>query len=490
MKTKKTLFAIFILAAVAISVSCGETQNKPEADTPDLQSPDPAEETDTANIGLDIEYMDLGGYEINFIVRGEGLIAFKCIDLYAETINGDIINDAIYERNTYLEEKYNFKIKATTIDEPDYPAVALRKFVLADEHIYDVCYDSFLWTKSLIQENMLTDLYTLPHIDFSKPYWDENVNKDLTIKNKLFITHGEHMLSLRAGLYGVFFNKKLAEDYQLEDLYDLVRKNKWTIDKYYSLAKGLSRDLNSDGKMDYNDFWGNVSESYYALIFYNGSGEKIAVKDENDLPVLSMNTSKGIDVLELVSQFLTDKTTTILVDDYPGKWDLVDKVFPDGRALFGEGALMITPKMRDMEVDFGILPSPKFTENQDRYYHIVSIWNAPLMSVPTTITDPDKVGYILELLAAKSVDTLTPAYYDTQLRYKLLRDDESEEMLDIILSSITFDVGLAFDFGGLSVAILTNLGKGGNFVSTYEKNERAAQRDIDKLINTLNESLN
>jgi hypothetical protein len=110
------------------------------------------------------------------------------------------------------------------------------------------------------------------------------------------------------------------------------------------------------------------------------------------------------------------------------------------------------------------------------------------MSVPTTITDPGKVGYILELLAAKSVDTLTPAYYDTQLRYKLLRDDESEEMLDIILSSATFDVGMAYDFGGLSVELLTKIGKGSGFVSTYEKSERAAQRDIDKLVETLNES--
>jgi hypothetical protein len=237
-KKKKTIFAIlFLFAFAGILISCGGGQNSPDTGTSAPQHMAPAEETTAAGGEPDIEYMDLGGYEINFIVRGEGLVAFKCVDLYAETINGDIINDAIYSRNTYLEEKYNFKIKATTIDEPNYPAVALRKHVLADEHIYDVCYDNFLWTKSMIQENMLTDLYSLPHIDFSKPYWDENVNRDLTIMNKLFITHGDHMLSVRAGLYGVFFNKKLAEDYQLGDLYELVRKNKWTIDKYYSLAE-------------------------------------------------------------------------------------------------------------------------------------------------------------------------------------------------------------------------------------------------------------
>ncbi|MCL2160158.1 MAG: hypothetical protein FWH48_12185, partial [Oscillospiraceae bacterium] len=260
---------IFLILLAAMLISCGEQKvgtnlsvTEPEPANEDKTEEAPA----TKNHGL--EYMDLGGFEINFIIRGEGLVAFKNVDLYAESINGDVINDAIYERNTYLEETYNFKIKATAIDEPDYPAVVLRRHIQAGEHIYDVCYDSFLWSKILIQENMLTDLFSLPHIDFSKPYWDENVNSDLTIQNKLFITHGEHMLSLRAGLYGVFFNKQLAADYQLENLYDVVRDNRWTIDKYYSLAKGLSRDLNNDGKMDFNDFWGNATEGYYALAFY------------------------------------------------------------------------------------------------------------------------------------------------------------------------------------------------------------------------------
>jgi len=150
---------------------------------------------------------------------------------------------------------------------------------------------------------------------------------------------------------------------------------------------------------------------------------------------------------------------------------------------------MLTPQMRNMDVDFGILPMPKYDENQDRYYHIVSVWNAPLMSVSSMIDSPEKIGYILELMAAKSVDTLTPAFYDTQLKHKLLRDDESEEMLDIILSSITFDLGAAYEFGGLVRDIIA-IGRGANFASTYEKSEPAAQRDIEKLIEALNGSYN
>jgi hypothetical protein len=298
------------------------------------------------------------------------------------------------------------------------------------------------------------------------------------------------MLSVNNGLYGVFFNKQIIKDMGLEDLYSIVREGRWTIEKYYSLAKNISRDLNGDGKMDYDDHFGLVSESYNAYTFVIASGVKIASKDDGDFPALSLNTPRAIKALELSAEFLKDKNTTLLADDYgPTEWARVWGVFSDGRALFSEGSLMQTPDMRSMEIDFGILPNPKLDESQDRYYHTLSVWNAPLMVVPETVANPDKVGYILEILAAKSVDTLTPAYYDLQLTHKLLRDDESEEMLDIILSSAAFDLGAAYNFGGLFDMILSVGARdagSGNFASLYEKAESRAQKAIDKLIEAIN----
>ena len=477
---KIILFALII--AIAAFTACGEeTIADPAGDAPGFQDESEA----PAREGLDIEFMDLGGYEIRFIVRGGtvgDLATFDCIDLFAEELNGDLINDAVYMRNTYLEEKYNFKIKETRIAVPEYPGNVLRRAVMADDDQYDVAYDGFNWTLSMVRENMLMDLYALPHIDFSRPYWKQNVNEDLSIGNKLYMTYGEHMLSISAGLYGVFFNKQIAADLAMENLYNIVRENKWTIGKYYELSKEGSRDLNGNGVMDDGDQWGNITQTHNSYTFLIASGEKIARKNADDFPVLSLNTPRAASVLELTAEFLTDKDTTLIVDpDAERLW----RTFPDGRSLFSEGALMQTPNMRAMEVDFGILPIPKFDETQDRYYHTVSVWNAPLMIVPVTVTQPDKIGYILEILAAKSVDTLTPAYYDLQLTHKLLRDDESEEMLDIIFSSVTFDLGAAFDFGGLLVMVIDVGAKGRDFASSYERAESRAQTDIDKLIDSL-----
>ncbi|MCL2518109.1 MAG: hypothetical protein FWF15_06045 [Oscillospiraceae bacterium] len=479
---KQISIILLITILLGILISCGENEVNPQS------SNDPnndAAESGEISFENQIEYMNLSGYEIRFVVRGGttgDLAVFDCIDLYADELIGDLINDAVYERNIFLEEKYNFKINVTTIAVPDYPGNVIRRSVMSSEDLYDVAYDGFNWTLSMVQENMLTDLYTLPHINFSKPYWRENINKDLSLGNKLYLTFGEHMLSINAGLYGVFFNKAIAEDLDVENLYNTVRDNKWTIEKYYNLSKGVVTDLNGDGIFDFYDLWGTTTQTHNAYTFLIASGEKIADKDENDFLELSLNNPRAVSVLELSAEFLMDKTATMIVDpDAERLW----RIFPEGRALFSEGALMQTPGMRNMEVDFGILPNPKFEETQERYYHTPSVWNACLMLVPVTITQPEIIGYILELLAAKSTDTLTPAYYDLQLTHKLTRDEESGKMLDIMFSTVTFDMGAAFNFGGLLSMVINVGARGTNFASSYQSAENRAQVEIDKLTDVL-----
>ena len=81
-------------------------------------------------------------------------------------------------------------------------------------------------------------------------------------------------------------------------------------------------------------------------------------------------------------------------------------------------------QFRASEVIFGIVPGPKFDETQDRYYTSYSTYNLGVMAVPATAGDPARTGTVLEAMAAASVDTLSPAYYDICLNGKYIRDDE------------------------------------------------------------------
>ena len=92
-------------------------------------------------------------------------------------------------------------------------------------------------------------------------------------------------------------------------------------------------------------------------------------------------------------------------------------------------------------------------------------------------------GAIIEAMAAKSMYTLTPAYYDVQLKYRDSHDDESGEMLDIIIDSISFEFGLnawqntvANPF--VQGAIMKN---NANVMSTLEKMTKSVNKTIQKL---------
>ena len=51
----------------------------------------------------------------------------------------------------------------------------------------------------------------------------------------------------------MFYNQKLADEYKLPDLYELVRSGSWTLPKYFEITKNVTTDLNGDTKFDDND---------------------------------------------------------------------------------------------------------------------------------------------------------------------------------------------------------------------------------------------
>jgi len=128
-------------------------------------------------------------------------------------------------------------------------------------------------------------------------------------------------------------------------------------------------------------------------------------------------------------------------------------------------------------------PIPKYDEIQEQYYSPVNPFSGVLLGVPKTAEDLDRTSIILEALSAESRYTLKPAYYDVALTRKYTRDDESNEMLDIIFNSRVYDIGAIYSFSGIFVNFSGMAGtENRNVVSMYEKNSARIQAAIDKLV--------
>lgn len=291
---------------------------------------------------------------------------------------------------------------------------------------------------------MLTPMSKLPYIDIDKGYWNKDFNASLTLGGKQYTAIGDMLTSTLDLTYALTFNKKLAENYKVGDIYSLVREGKWTFDQMFAMMRTATSDANGDGKMDENDNYGYSSHVKQVLPgFWIAAGELSVKKDKDDIPYLAIGEEGFINVLERVYSICYDEGTYAKAPavGIAGN-DVTDeqiKLFTSNQLLFMDSSFFFMQKLRSMENDFGIIPYPKLDENQERYYSRVSYYNAPI--VPVTNNNLEKTGAVLEYFNYVSHDTVIPAYCDVVLYGKVTRDDESRDMLDLIFNSRVVDIG-------------------------------------------------
>ncbi len=241
------------------------------------------------------------------------------------------------------------------------------------------------------------------------------------------------------------------------------------------------------------DQWGIIGSGFNTIALAAGAGERIIDKDEKDRPFISLFTEKYIKCFELSYEMHVDNDYCLYAERYVSKYadpwtDCIEKAFVDGRALFNFSGINRVTLFRSMEVDFGILPVPKFDDAQNDYYSVVSCASSSSVGVPATAADLERTGIIIEALSAESYVTLTPAYYEISLKTKLSRDTESSDMLDIIFANRVFDLANVYNWGGILTAVdgLTTA-RTPDFQSKLDAIKTRVETDIEKTVALMTE---
>ena len=489
----KKIAALAALLAVFAFLSCSKAGNDPGSDKSGADSNDPekeAGETTEARIYPDLEAVDFGGYEFTFLVRTNTTdpdwTEWGHRDISAEDQNGEIINDAVYTRNKKIEEKYNIAIKEAEVPLLELPSL-VSKTVGANDDSYDAILPVLNQLANIAQRGEIINLFKAPNLDLEKPWWNQGCVKDLSIIGKLFGIQGDILIMDNDALEAMIFNKTLISEHELENPYDIVKSGEWTFGKLIEMSKTVSKDLNGDGKMYIkDDLFGCIIQADTNVSFISSGGEKICAKDENDYPMITFGNERCYRIMEAISDLMLDEDNVVMLHRYMGVFPIYDeqvKMFSENRALFSWLRMRIVERLRGMETDFGIIPQPKLDKSQEKYITSNNPHVPPTITIPRTASNLERTGMILEDLCAESRYTLQPAYYEINLRGKFVRDDDSQEMLDIILSNTVYDIGYIYDFGGLGGAILwSGMKKETNYASMFEKTEKAMQKAIDKTI--------
>lgn len=496
MKTniKTILCGILVFTTLFVS-SCGPTNNVEVGTDTALTPPDDNTQTETTEIYYtpDIELIDWEGKEFIFACTSENYDGgyYETIDIYVESEIGEVFNDAIFQRNKNVEDKYNIVIVENKYDNVQ---STIANSVNAGDDICNAIFSLTGEALSHAQNGMLIDLNTIPHIDFNQPWWDINAKTNMSITGKTYLMTGDISVMDDNCSVLFFFNKSLMVDYDLANPYELLNSDKWTFDEYQSMVKKVSSDLNGDGVMDDNDLYGTILAYHNVQYLAHGSGMKYIELDSDGYPQPIFMNDRTVSILDKISELFFDKTVCLFFDDLTNTGGL--NPFSYGRQLFANDQILfclsqplIFNEFRNMESEFGIMPTPKFDENQDRYYSSVDI-ACTFLTVPKTISDIDFTGYILEAFAAESKNVVTPAYYDIMLKRKYTRDDESAEVLDLISKSRLYDLGVFYGWGGINNIITSAIrSQNMNIQSSYDKIEESIIAAIAKTVDALNENL-
>jgi len=348
--------------------------------------------------------------------------------------NGDVLNDAAYERNMNVGEKLNVKIQYTLLaGSGAESANEVIKNVQAGDLLHELAIvHPFIKLTSLIGGGYVLNWNDIGNINFDNPWWNESFNKNLVIGNILPCANSDFIYFNTNAIY---FNKDIYNNYEFENLYELVYNYKWTWDKLSEIARGVYIDLNGDGVRNTDDQYGYSIMLHHRMVPLTYScGILSGSFDENNYPTLkNINSEKMANIVQIFYSLLYENEGVYAMPNGGGELDM----FRVGKIMLFNYVTQNISALRDLEFDYGMLPMPMYNENQGNYY---SQNQSNVMVAPINLTDTEFFGNVVESLSYESYNIVMPALYEVTFENKYLRDEDSYKMFNIIKKSLLYDI--------------------------------------------------
>ena len=497
---RKQILCALLTTLILASTGC----SKSEAENPTLTQTTSVE-NEPDQIGLSIEteeqtedqqyplpQVDMEGMALRFLNYDPAIITWAEIQINADEENGNAINDEVFERNRRIEMAYDCVISETVFDNP--PAT-YKNLITAGDDAFDV---------GMIYENELPEFASnglihswdkLPYADLERSWWDQGANSVFSISGKKLAAVGDFYLGMMSRGFIMVFNKDLYTKLSFTDnLYDLVRDGKWTLDKYGEIAENSVMDLNGDTVMDDQDQYASAGaiKLYYGALLIS-SGVKYFDLNEEGVPYFTVaSDNRTMDVMLKI--FEMHEGTQYYFQHY--KNDIhsgsneARQMFSNEQTLFCGTAINSVKKYRDDDFDIGIIPFPKFDEAQKDYYVHTSECGVTTIPITVPVDRLDNLSILLDALCRDSQNGLMQIYKETILKSKYARDEDSSDMLDIIFNSAAYDLGLSIWPNETHYKYMElYMNKQNGFASVTESIKKSIDKSLEKFITSIEENM-
>ena len=473
----------FLLLVLLVIVPCFAACNDPADDTGKNNS-EVSEEA-----GFPLEYQKFDNATVTILAVATNRHTYGEMQFVPnDEQDGNVINDVVAERNNFIEETYGIKIELLS---EDYPNQKIDDMLATGLDTYDVIVgDVFNMMPKVTSGafHKLNDLLLLEN-----DWWDQNSIKFLSPAGDTYMVAGDALICDDIFTYLVLFNKDMYEDQGLTaeygSMYEMVDAGEWTYDRLHTIAKAVSKP-DPDGKWtNVNCTYGLLGDAYGSTMMVSGAGVSTVELTEDGFNLV-VGSQKSIDVFQKVQSLMGDTAACCYVEQIPESWSGISSIFKNNRGLYyltvANGIVTLRQSATEEEaVNFGVVPIPKYNEEQEEYYSGINAYQSEVITIPSTNKENlDVTVYALEAMAYYSKNpatgkSLKEAYYETVLKLQSVESDDDARMLDIVFGNRLYDLGGIYNWGGLIGVYSHCLRNNAGLASYWESIQGKVESEMD-----------
>lgn len=396
------------------------------------------------------EYVDR---EYNIIYRD----TYEHEWVFDADLAGSHINDAIFKRNQAVETRYKVLLMYHPVVSSGYGVYEtnfmgpVETAILANENAYQLVagYEYRLAYTSALGN--FVDWYTVSNVNLDGEWWDGGFASAASYHDHTYIMNGSLSLSHLYTSSCMFFNQDIINskiENGTEEIFGKVQSGDWTLEAFETYVKMFTADDDGVEGMSENDSYGlgtNDTTAVDAFLFCSNisvSGRT----DDGEIKIYSVGDKLSNLATTLHRIINTSGNTFNQSTANIEGLDIHIGMISKGKTAFSTGVLENATKLRETNVNYGILPYPKYDEKQKNYYSITMDFSTAFAIPKTEADDLDFVGAITEAMAYYSDTYVKDALYNTVLKYRDAKDEESSKCVDIILGNTRYDFAYIYAY--------------------------------------------
>ncbi len=507
------LAMLMILTALFTLVACQEENpgvpgtDKPGTGTPGTNNPGGDEPGEEERLPIDYLPSEPYGSEgepetfhilqwtvANQVEPGSDWLPWEEGDV--EVQDGNTLGEAVFNRNAIIEQMYNIEITTEygNLDTTPNYSTMVQQDLTNGGGTYDLMTARALQLTGALEQEWLYDMNKQEqYLHTDSPWWVADSVVSYTLGEHLYAACTEMLLRDKGATATLFYNKELAKDFsdELPDFYALVNSGEWTMDAMIEAADTVAHDESGNDMLDSNlDVWGMQCGDDTSFYLFNSCGYKYAHIDEDGTIVFDFGMDEDDNGFAVMQDIFDD---VMYADWYLNTYLPEGKAIADGKNMFSDGNVFFkqgmlkepATQLKEMKIEYGILPEPKLNVLQDNYSSLVWMHHDSVVAIPAGAKDKAYSAVVLEALSWESYYSVSTVFYEEILYARAAKDTPDKEMIQKILATRSYDPGQYWSFSSqvkLMDKILRSTATGdSNVASIWGEEDDAVLAQIQKI---------